>query len=113
MVGPEKNLEKASQISESVRSRDAVQLSLAQGEGKERGSMLRERREGTKSLFRNKKALTKDPFFLTRFAFYQAGKATLQPFFHLTSKTPLFSLSNSSSPKIRFLFKKKAQKSKI
>lgn len=54
----------------------------------------------------SKKNIIKDPFFLTRFAFYQAGKATLQPFFHLTTKIPIFSLSNYSSPKLDFISKR-------
>jgi hypothetical protein len=57
-------------------------------------------------MFNSKKDIIKDPFFLTRFAFYQAGKATLQPFFNLTTKIPIFSLSNYSSPKLDFISKK-------
>jgi|LakMenE01Jun11ns_1017448.scaffolds.fasta_scaffold9959531_21 SpoVK/Ycf46/Vps4 family AAA+-type ATPase len=62
--------------------------------------------EAVGPMFYSKKDIIKDPFFLTRFAFYQAGKATLQPFFHFTNKIPIFSLSNYSSPKLDFISKK-------
>jgi SpoVK/Ycf46/Vps4 family AAA+-type ATPase len=62
--------------------------------------------EAVGPMFYSKKDIIKDPFFLTRFAFYQAGKATLQPFFHLTTKIPIFSLSNYCSPKLDFISKR-------
>jgi SpoVK/Ycf46/Vps4 family AAA+-type ATPase len=62
--------------------------------------------EASELLFDSKKSIIKDPFFLTRFAFYQAGKATLQPFFPLTSKISVFSLSNNSSQKLDFISKR-------
>jgi SpoVK/Ycf46/Vps4 family AAA+-type ATPase len=62
--------------------------------------------ESSELLFDSKKSIIKDPFFLTRFAFYQAGKATLQPFFPLSRKISVFSLSNNSSQKLDFISKR-------
>jgi SpoVK/Ycf46/Vps4 family AAA+-type ATPase len=41
-----------------------------------------------------KKLPVKDPFFVTRFAFYQSGKAVLQQVLPVKSKIPVFSLSD-------------------